>query len=550
MIDAWLSKHSDLAALLIVTAGFALRIRAAAGTFLNPDEALHFLTADQASLRMAYRASLTLAHPPLLVFLLYFWSHLGTSEFVLRLPSVILGTAFCWVFFKWLETTVGTVAGLSGTVLMALLPPMVALSAEVRQYSLMLFFIAGASFLWERAIARSSATLMAISSTCVWLGMLSHYSGLVFATAFGIYSLLSVIQYRPTQKLIATWGLGQAGVIAFFVLLYRTHISTLTSSAMGESAVSEWLRRSYFHPGQDRLVLFVVGRGFAVFQFVLGQRLVGIVAGLVFLAGIVFLLRGKLSGAETTATPRRLAIFLVLPFAINCALALAGRYPYGGTRHSAFLAMFAAAGIGSFFAAVARQRMTTAIAAALGVVCICSVFSSRHQPYIASKDQSRARMDQAIEAIRLGIPPSEPIFVDYQTSLLLGHYLCGQQASAGGSGQESSANSWMGPRFESVPALVPTHNMLHCGDHTLILSLGREEIFTPDTFLHSWDQFVRSNALQPGSGVWVVQAGWGSSLASGSQRRLNGISPSNIQSFGQNITIFRLTVGNPLTLTG
>src|SRR5713101_5650195 len=87
-MDAWFRSHSDLVALLAVAAGFLLRVRAAAGTFLNPDEALHFSVANQTSLPAAYRASLTLAHPPLLIFLLYFWRHVGTSEFVLRLPSV------------------------------------------------------------------------------------------------------------------------------------------------------------------------------------------------------------------------------------------------------------------------------------------------------------------------------------------------------------------------------------------------------------------------------------------------------------------------------
>ena len=85
-VDAWLRIHTGLVAFLVVAAGFLLRVRAAAGTFLNPDEALHFSIANQASFAAAYRGSLTLAHPPLLVLLLYFWRAVGTSEFILRLP--------------------------------------------------------------------------------------------------------------------------------------------------------------------------------------------------------------------------------------------------------------------------------------------------------------------------------------------------------------------------------------------------------------------------------------------------------------------------------
>jgi predicted membrane-bound mannosyltransferase len=98
--DRWFEAHSNLSAILIVIAGFLVRLRAASGTFLNPDEALHYLLANQSSWQLAYHASLTNAHPPLLTLVLYFCRGVGTSEFVLRLPSVIAGTAFCWIFFK------------------------------------------------------------------------------------------------------------------------------------------------------------------------------------------------------------------------------------------------------------------------------------------------------------------------------------------------------------------------------------------------------------------------------------------------------------------
>jgi len=539
-MDAWFQSHSDLVALLTIAAGFLLRVRAAAGTFLNPDEALHFSVSNQTSLAAAYRASLTLAHPPLLIFLLYFWRHVGTSEFVLRLPSVILGTGFCWIFFKWLKGVAGSTAGLIGLIFMALLPPIVALSAEVRQYSLLLFFIAMAAFLLERALAKNSAALMAMSSICVWGGMLSHYSGLLFAAAFGIYSPLCLIQRRLKRTVMATWAAGQLGVVAVVVFLYRTHISRLKGSAMAEQAINEWLRRSYFHPGYDNLASFVVGRSFAVFQFIFGQHVIGDIAGLFFLAGVGLLLNKRPSRDQVATTPWLLAIFLVSPFAINCALAVTGRYPYGGTRHSVFLAMFAFAGIAYFFAAATRQRTQIAVATAAIIVAVCYAFGFHHQPYMTRNDQSSARMSKAIEFIRSQIPPADPILMDYQTSLMLGHYLCVQQTAMSGPGV--GANDFMGPRTEVIPALMPTFQVLHCGDHSLVLSPAREWMFAPETFPRSWDEFVVQNALRPGSDVWVVQAGWGVGIAPELQHKRSDISPSDIQFFGRNISMFKLTV--------
>src|SRR5258706_16437084 len=66
-------QSPDLAAVFITLLGFLIRLWTAFGTFLNPDEALHFRLANQLSLALAYKASLTASHPPLLTLVLYFW---------------------------------------------------------------------------------------------------------------------------------------------------------------------------------------------------------------------------------------------------------------------------------------------------------------------------------------------------------------------------------------------------------------------------------------------------------------------------------------------
>ena len=135
-LASWLDDNTGLAAFVVLLAGLLARLWTASGTFLNADEALHFRLANQASVAAVYRASLTESHPPLLYWLLHFERALGTSEVWLRLPSVIAGTVFCWLFFRWLTQVTGRVSGFVGLLLLALLPPVVRLSAEVRQYAL------------------------------------------------------------------------------------------------------------------------------------------------------------------------------------------------------------------------------------------------------------------------------------------------------------------------------------------------------------------------------------------------------------------------------
>src|SRR5713226_183335 len=73
----------------------------------------------------------------------------ATRSFVLRLPSVIAGTVFGWMVFKWMSYTFGQTAGWIALVLTAFLPPLIGLSSEVRQYAMMICYIAAATYFLE-----------------------------------------------------------------------------------------------------------------------------------------------------------------------------------------------------------------------------------------------------------------------------------------------------------------------------------------------------------------------------------------------------------------
>src|SRR5207302_8049848 len=64
-VREWLENHETFGAVLIVAIGLLVRLWAATDTFLDPDEALHYMQANQTSLQLAYKASLNVVHPPL-----------------------------------------------------------------------------------------------------------------------------------------------------------------------------------------------------------------------------------------------------------------------------------------------------------------------------------------------------------------------------------------------------------------------------------------------------------------------------------------------------
>jgi hypothetical protein len=131
-------------------------------------------------------------------------------------------------------------------------------------------------------------------------------------------------------------------------------------------------------------------------------------------------------------------------------------------------------------------------------------------------------MDHAMEFIRGQVPSGDPIFVDYQANLMLSHYLCGQRPPViGNSGFQ----------------------MFQCGGHQIISAPPRMWMFTSESFPKYWDELVAKYRLHPGSGVWVVQAGWGASIAPDLQRKGGDLAPLDSKSFGRNISVFKLSVG-------
>ena len=244
----WAQKRSpDLIPLALIVAGFLLRFGLAGFTFLNPDEILHYLLADQPTLRQAYQASLTTAHPPLLILFLYYWRLIGHSEWVLRLPSVLAGTAFCWIMFLWLGKVASRAAALTVLALLLFSPSLIYLSSEVRQYAFLLLFSAAALYFLERALSENSAGMMLLSSIAFYLALLTHYSSLIFALSAGIYGLIRLYRRNPSGgkggAMLITWIGGQVFALVLCVFLYVTHLSRLKSSGQ-PLEMETWLSSS------------------------------------------------------------------------------------------------------------------------------------------------------------------------------------------------------------------------------------------------------------------------------------------------------------------
>ena len=524
------SKYADLAGATLVLIGFVWRLWLAQATFFNTDEAWHYSLANQSSLAAAYKASLTLLHPPLLVFVLYFWRHLGTSNLWLRLPGVLAGSALCWAVYKWLSRVFGRSAGWAGLILVTLLPPMIALSAELRQYTLMMVFAVGSAYLLEGALAKNSIGQMAGSGVCLYLAMLSHYSAFLFAAALAIYSIGRMIRERPPAAVVAVWSAGQAAGVGLASVLYVTQISKLGSLYAGAHPLhnyADWyLSDWYFHPGRDRLLPFLFRGTLGVFRFTFGQTAVAQIAACLFLVAVVLLARERPGPGRFRS--RSTAILLVAPLVLSWAAVWVGLYPFGRTRQCVFLALFAIAGVSVALVRMSRERAGIASLLALGMVIVCHARGTlQGRDMLPLAEQQHEHMDQAVQFLRTEVSPEDLIFTDKATSYQLAHYLCDQKPV----------------EFESR---TEDYESFQCKGLRVRSTGPNAGALTADTV---WLEYSKHDYGTDLRRVWVVEGGWASGLGEALRSRYSAFSQIQVHSFGRYLEAFQLphpsTAGSP-----
>ncbi len=212
--------------------------------------------------------------------------------------------------------------------------------------------------------------------------------------------------------------------------------------------------------------------------------------------------RENVTPEGSTVTSRQIGALLVLPFVVAAGASIARIYPYGGTRHSAFLIMFALAGVSFLLAKLVKQRITRGIALAILIVAVCAAFGKPHRPYMLREDQSRTQMVRAMGFIHAQIPQSDLIFVDYQTRLLLGYYLC---------------------PLQPVPFSAPVGSLeeFRCNGYQVVAAGPDLYIFTAENFVSRWDQLLRSVLVE----IWSIGLDHSGGVGSGSGSRSSEQTP-------------------------
>ena len=511
---------SNILVLFVIAAGVCLRLVYAAETYLNPDEAYHFFLANRSSLSAVYRATLGSAHPPLLIVLLYYVRQISSSEVVLRMPSVIAGGLFCWYTFQWIDSFGHRTAAMFGLIFSALTPSLVLLGAEIRQYSLLLWFTTASLYYLERAFGKISDRAILLSAVFEIFAVVTHYSALLFAAVIGIYGLWCVLSVRR-RSLWTAWLAGQVAVAAVIATLYLSHIRKLSGAGAPAAIAATYLESALFDSRRTNFLSFGARATFRLLHYVFAQP---IVAGFVLVLcgmGIVSLSMGRWALIDRRS--RGLALLIILALLVNYGAALSRRYPYGGTRHCIWLAVFviAAASIGGTSVRISRsgQLLTGAL-----LMLLCYVVPRPLGPFIRPANQHRSLMISAETYILHAASADSPFLLDHQSNYVFRYYFCRDEVID----------------FE-IPA--PGFVTFPCAGYKTTAPTADSWMFTAQTLPGAIDSARQAFQVPAAQGVWFFQSGWAVDTEPGLRDEMRTLGCSRPATFGSNIVVCKIVPG-------
>ncbi len=490
-LEAWINRNAVWLALVILVPAVALRIYFALGCYLAPDEALRFLAARPATLHDAYKASRLLPQPPLYIFVLHWTMYLiGRSELALRLPSILAATGTLWLTFAWTRRLFGGAPALIGLLFLAVSQSAIVAGSEVRQFSLMLFFISAALYATERACSESSVRWAAVQGAFLALALLTDYSAAIPLSAIAVYVLILGFSRRLSREVTLAFGCVALVLAAEIAYLYFHLIRG--SDAFSAANLSP-LAPAFFNPPNDSILGYGWMSVFRTFVYMIGfgnnwSHQFALLVFLVFAAGLAAICAGR----AKTAWPA--AILISAPFVIGLLAAFAWLLPFGGTRHETYLLPFYAAGLSAGLLWVPRSKWAPVLLVATASACLWALANKAEDPGAGQPDldpryYSIDDMNAVLDTLHGRVPAGAPLFVDEATRLDLSYYLGRDDAS-----------------LDALDRHMDNQQVLQ--GHPIITPAGFVWALPDADPLAVPCQTAQAAGVRPGNPIWIVKTEW------------------------------------------
>lgn len=354
-------RHQGLISIVIA----ALVVRASGMTrwWLNPDEGIYYSVLTHSDFSDFWREVASNAHPPLFYLILRFLALFSWDFLWFRAFSVACGLAAVVALAAVARElggrgVRGTVAGIATGLLVAFAPGAVELSQVIRPYMLQLALLGGALFSLLRYLRSARARDLVAWVILITLALLTHYSSVLALGAFGLMVLHD--GFWGGVRRIAWRRLAAAYFVPALVLavLYLTHLRPLMESAMADQALDGWLSQYLIDTPGDVWLGLMGLQSLLVAEWLRGP------AALLLIAAVV---------ASVSTPDRRAALVVGTGLSAAAVAAAAGLYPFGSTRHSAWLLAFTAPALGwlaAHLATLPRRRVVVGLAGLATLVAL------------------------------------------------------------------------------------------------------------------------------------------------------------------------------------
>jgi Dolichyl-phosphate-mannose-protein mannosyltransferase len=507
------SSNIDAVVVVILTVGLILRLIVASQTCLNPDEAVYFWKSIPNEFVKLYQGSLHVHHPPLLVILTHYVRKISHAEIALRMIPLLSGALFPLFVYLWLGRAWNKIAGLLSLAILVFAPHIVFLSAQVRSYTLALFFISTSLYFLDRAIEEESIIWMVMFAGLLYIGIFTEYSFVFFVVSIGIYFLIRVSGQKVSLKFMVGWMITQLGAIALYGIHYLVQIKKLVNHPSAQSDIGGYLRNMFPWPG-DNLLVFGAQGTVKQFIYLFASIPWGIIMGCVFIIGLILLWKGR-SCEERKRTRAMLALF-IMPFLFAYVATLARIYPYGYSRHTVFLVIFIASCVSLSLERIVRSR-TWIVLVAIFLLVPFWYFTVVRNPnnIIKERYHQRKTMLRGINYIRKTIPPGSMIFTEYETRDILNYYL--------------------GPRESVLSQEKEPSQALYSNYHLVSFRYNYKK---EEDFVEDFMKFREEFGIDSEESVWVIDGGW--DLIPFKSKTINDLRGTPYgQDFGRVLSVFK-----------
>ncbi len=483
---------------LIVIAGLVFRVAEGLRTYLNPDELQYINLAVRNTFGGLFYGSLETHHPPLLFFLLHPILLFSTSELALRMIPILAGSLFPVILAWWLSRRGHPDAGLVTLFLLTLSPILIALSAQVRAYTLCLLFATLALWLLDEAIDRASAKLLFPFGGCLVLAIVTEYMAACFVAAIFVYAVSRMISTKASRGFIAVWLVTQLGALATYVGLYFSVIKAILANPATDAARNSYLAHLLPSAQVGLLRFFTLGTLDQFGYALSAPRPADVLAAAIAIAGIVLCWRGS-------QTDRPIAGLAISAFAIAAIGAVERVQSYGASRHSVFLALFGVTMVAVGLEPLMRRWPIWILGLALVIAIAWPMVGMPDEGNIERRRSNRGDLLTGIQQLRSSVPTNGWVFTKSETAVILAFYTCGIRCTYGGTGTVKTQTS---------PGL-----------NIAWVDLS----YDPATLHKSLAEFRSYSRMPPDKPVWIVDGGWHADLPDNLKRLYPGIALGDVQ---------------------